>query len=167
MDDETPGWCRNLIEAGRLQSGEKVLVMVDELLVEQGSQLADAVKQAGGDPRLEILPSDGASSPALADVDGDNRNEAVFGTSDGRVHATFTQVGTFVAVPLDPTLPSFTGHFSNWGNFNLNGKTVNGTFTFNVHGTGDDGSTFSFHENDHFNAPPDGTVHEFFHCHDS
>jgi hypothetical protein len=33
------------------------------------------------------LPSDGASSPALADLDGDNRNELVFGTSDGTVHA--------------------------------------------------------------------------------
>jgi subtilase family protein/VCBS repeat protein len=33
------------------------------------------------------LTSDGASSPALADLDGDNRNELIFGTSDGRVHA--------------------------------------------------------------------------------
>ncbi len=54
MDDETPGWCRNLIEAGRLQPGEQVFVMVDEPLVEQGSQLAEAVRQAGGQPRLEL-----------------------------------------------------------------------------------------------------------------
>jgi hypothetical protein len=33
------------------------------------------------------LDTDGASSPALADIDGDNRNELVFGTSDGDVHA--------------------------------------------------------------------------------
>ena len=33
------------------------------------------------------LPSDGASSPVLVDLDGDNRNELVFGTSDGYVHA--------------------------------------------------------------------------------
>jgi Thermophilic metalloprotease (M29) len=52
--DETPGWCRNLIEAGRLQPDERVLVMVDEPLVEHGSQLAEAVKQAGGQPRLEL-----------------------------------------------------------------------------------------------------------------
>ena len=38
---------------------------------------------------------------------------------DGRVHATFTQTGTFVAVPLeDPSLPSFTGKFTKWGGFN-------------------------------------------------
>jgi hypothetical protein len=54
LTDETPGWCRNLIEAGRLQSNERVLVMVDEPLVMQGSQLAEAVKQAGGQPRLEL-----------------------------------------------------------------------------------------------------------------
>jgi hypothetical protein len=54
VDDETPGWCRNLIEAGRLEEGERVLVMVDEPLVEQGSQLAEAVRQAGGRPRLEL-----------------------------------------------------------------------------------------------------------------
>jgi uncharacterized repeat protein (TIGR01451 family) len=35
----------------------------------------------------KVLPSDGASSPALADLDGDNENELIFGTSDGVVHA--------------------------------------------------------------------------------
>lgn len=53
-DMEMPGWCRNLIEAGRLEAGEDVLVIVDEPLTVQGSQLADAVKQAGGTPRLEL-----------------------------------------------------------------------------------------------------------------
>jgi hypothetical protein len=33
------------------------------------------------------LPSDGESSPAFADLDGDNRNELVFATADGIVHA--------------------------------------------------------------------------------
>src|SRR5256886_12121454 len=32
-------------------------------------------------------PSDGASSPRLADLNGDNRNELIFGTSDGVIHA--------------------------------------------------------------------------------
>jgi hypothetical protein len=54
MDEEMRGWCRNLIDAGRLEPGEQVLVIVDEPLVIQGSQLADAVKQAGGSPRLEL-----------------------------------------------------------------------------------------------------------------
>ena len=91
-------------------------------------------------------------------------HETVF--DDGRVHATFTQTGKFSAVPLeDPSLPSFTGRFTTWGGFNQNGKTVNGTFTFNLRGTGSDGSIVSFHTVEHFNQRPDGTVNEFFRCH--
>ena len=91
-------------------------------------------------------------------------HETIF--DDGRVHATFTQTGTFVAVPLeDPSLPTITGHVTIWGGFNQNGKTVNGTFTFNLRGTGSDGSIVSAHNTDHFNFRPDGTVNAFFHCH--
>ena len=49
-----PGWCRNLIEAGRVREGERVLVVVDEPLVEEGAQLADALRSAGAEPRLEL-----------------------------------------------------------------------------------------------------------------
>jgi hypothetical protein len=91
-------------------------------------------------------------------------HETIF--DDGRVHATFTQTGTFVAVPLeDPSLPSYTGKVTLWGGFNQNGQTVNGTFTFNLGATGSDGSTINTHQVDHFNVRPDGTVNEFFHCH--
>src|SRR6266508_4082517 len=69
-------------------------------------------------------------------------------------------VETFVDV-----LPSYTGKFTVWGGFNQNGNTVNGTFTFNVRGSGSDGSTFKNHTTEHFNVRPDGTVNEFFHCH--
>jgi hypothetical protein len=92
-------------------------------------------------------------------------HETVF--DDGRVHGTFTQTGTFVAEPLeDPSLPSYTGKITVWGGFNANGATVNGTFTFNAHATGSDGSTVSLHTTDHFNVRPDGTVNKFFHCSD-
>lgn len=91
-------------------------------------------------------------------------HETIF--DDGRVHATFTQTGTFSAVPLeDPSLPSYTGRVTIWGGFNQNGTTVNGTFTFNLRGTGSDGSTLSAHNLDHFNVRPDGSVNEFFRCH--
>ncbi|MGE5273446.1 MAG: aminopeptidase [Verrucomicrobiota bacterium] len=49
-----PAWCDNLIEAGGLQSGERVLVVVDAPLLVEGSELAAAVKDAGGEPRLEL-----------------------------------------------------------------------------------------------------------------
>jgi Thermophilic metalloprotease (M29) len=71
-DEEMHGWCRNLIEAGRLEPGEDVLVIVDEPLIVQGSQLADAVKQAGGQPRLELWagPSRPLERPPPGVVEG-------------------------------------------------------------------------------------------------
>ncbi len=51
---ERPGWCANLIGAAQLRSGERVLVVVDEPLAEQGAELAVAVANAGGRPRLEL-----------------------------------------------------------------------------------------------------------------
>jgi leucyl aminopeptidase (aminopeptidase T) len=49
-----PAWCEHLIEAGGLKPGERVLVVVDEPLLVEGSELAAAVKDAGGEPRLEL-----------------------------------------------------------------------------------------------------------------
>jgi hypothetical protein len=51
---ESPAWAENLIAAGAMQPGEVVLVVVDEPLVEEGSQLATAVREAGGEPQLEL-----------------------------------------------------------------------------------------------------------------
>lgn len=49
-----PSWCENLIRVGRLKAGERVIVVVDEPLVPEGAQLAAAIKDAGGEPRLEL-----------------------------------------------------------------------------------------------------------------
>ncbi len=49
-----PGWCENLIRAAGLRGGERVLVVVDEPLAEEGAQLAAAVRDGGGAPRLEL-----------------------------------------------------------------------------------------------------------------
>jgi 2,5-dihydroxypyridine 5,6-dioxygenase len=65
-----PGWCVNLVEAGRVQTGEGVLVVVDEPLLEEGSQLVAAIADAGGRPHLELWagarPLDRAPPGALA-----------------------------------------------------------------------------------------------------
>ena len=53
-EQQPPGWITNLIAAGRLQPGERVLVLVDEPLAEQGSELAVAVGEAGAEPLLEL-----------------------------------------------------------------------------------------------------------------
>lgn len=71
MDVETPGWCLNLVEAGRLQPDEEVLVVVDEPLIEQGAQLAAAVKEAGGRPHLELWAGErplAHAPPSILDV---------------------------------------------------------------------------------------------------
>jgi hypothetical protein len=117
---------------------------------------------------VDIIPTSNCAEdgPFYTITTTSNSVEHTTTFDDGRQHATFTQTGTFVAVPLDdPTLPSYTGKFTIWGGFNANGQTVNGTFTFNLHGTGSDGSTLNTHQVDQFNERPDGTVNEFFHCH--
>ena len=119
------------------------------------------------DTFVDVVPTCDNSAPALYTITTTSNaveHDTVF--ADGRVHATFTQTGTFVAVPLaDPSLPSYTGHFATWGGFNQNtDSVVNGTDIFSIHGTGSDGSTFSVQQNEHFNTRPDGSVNEFFHC---
>ncbi|MEA2472290.1 MAG: hypothetical protein QOE06_205, partial [Thermoleophilaceae bacterium] len=56
------------------------------------------------------LPSDGESSPAFADLDGDNRNELIFATADGIVHAMRPDGSELPGWPVhgDP-LPLHTG----------------------------------------------------------
>jgi len=65
-----PGWCENLIKASGLKPGEQVLVVVDEPLVAEGAQLATAMKDAGGKPRLELWAGERplqALPPGVAD----------------------------------------------------------------------------------------------------
>ena len=114
---------------------------------------------------VDVVPSCEGGGPLYTITTTSNFIEHTTIFDDGRIHATFTQTGTFVAEPLTAGLPSYTGKFTVWGGFNLNNQVVNGTFTFNVRGTGSDGSTFKNHVTDHFNERPDGTVNAFFHCH--
>lgn len=115
---------------------------------------------------VDVIPTCEGGGPLYTITTTSNaiQHETLF--DDGRVHGTFTSTGTFTATPLeDPSLPGYTGRFTTWGGFNDNGSTVTGTFTFRVRGTGSDGSTFANQNVQHFDQRPDGTVHEFFHCH--
>jgi hypothetical protein len=53
-DYQAPAWATNYIRAGRLEPGERVLVVVDEPLAEDGAALAAAVLEAGGRPELQL-----------------------------------------------------------------------------------------------------------------
>ena len=115
---------------------------------------------------VDVVPTCEGGGPLYTITTTSNFIEHTTTFDDGRIHATFTQTGTFVAVPLeDPSLPSYTGKVTIWGGFNQSNQVVNGTFTFNLHATGSDGSRVSINSSDHFNERPDVSVNEFFHCH--
>jgi hypothetical protein len=83
------------------------------------------------------------------------------------IHFTFTQTGTFVAVPQDSSLPTYTGHFTTWDGDNENARSASGTAIFELHGTGTDGSTIVFNSTEHFNVDATGVTHtfDFGNCH--
>lgn len=66
-------------------------------------------------------------------------------TTTGTGHMTETMAGSFVFVPDDATLPTLTGHFASWFGANQNIQNFAATATFNLHGTGSDGSQFKGH----------------------
>jgi hypothetical protein len=96
-----------------------------------------------------------------------NRVEHITRFDDGRFHARIAWTGTFVAVPLaDPSLPTYTGTLTlTNGSYEQIGQVVTTTFTYTLHGTGSDGSTFKTHATMHLNVLPDEAVNEFFRCH--
>ncbi len=52
--DRHPGWCLNLLRAAQVRAGESVLVVVDEPLSAEGSELAAAAADAGASPTLSL-----------------------------------------------------------------------------------------------------------------
>lgn len=96
-------------------------------------------------------------------------------TVNGQMHVTFftsgagagdgwgtsTETGNFVAVPVDSSLPTYTGHTTSWdgGSFNLHNFSFTGTFS--IHATGSDGSSFTFHETQHTNVSASGITNSF------
>jgi hypothetical protein len=72
--------------------------------------------------------------------------------ASGELHVTGTLTGTFVFVPDDSDLPTFTGRFTSWFGENHNLNEAAATTTFRVRGTGSDGSTINFHAVSHITA---------------
>jgi len=67
-----------------------------------------AIRSGGALGDTEATPTaDGASSPAFADLDGDNRNELVFATSDGFVHAIDSDGNELPGWPVRGDEPGF------------------------------------------------------------
>lgn len=72
--------------------------------------------------------------------------------ASGEFHITGTFTGTFTFVHDDPTLPTYTGRFTQWFGENHNRNEAVATFTFRARGTGSDGSTLNFHAVAHITA---------------
>lgn len=75
--------------------------------------------------------------------------ELTSGQGAGTMWATGTQAGDIVIAPIDPALPTYTGHFAAWFGDNNNLQNGAETSTLEVHATGSDGSTLKFHDVEH------------------
>lgn len=97
-------------------------------------------------------------------------------TSNGAVHVTFltsgigagtfwftlTQTGAVTVVPDDPTLPTYSGHFTVWVGDNGNLRNGNSTFILEVRLIGSDGSVINAHLLEHVTVTATGVTLEFF-----
>jgi hypothetical protein len=83
---------------------------------------------------------------------------------DGTFHGTNNFTGKVVAVPLDRSLPTYTGRWTGGGAFNGNTSTFTSVYTFSLTLKGSDGSKYSENEMIHFNERPDGTENFFGRC---
>ena len=72
-----------------------------------------------------------------------------------KVWATFTQTASVWFVDGHVT---YSGHATVWGNFNLNERNSNQTFTQTIHLTGSDGSSLSPYETSHITYNGNGII---------
>jgi hypothetical protein len=61
------------------------------------------------------------------------------------IWGTFTEEDKVTGVD-EGTGVVYTGHSTAWGNFNVNERNANDTFTASIHVTGSDGSTIAYHD---------------------
>jgi hypothetical protein len=95
-------------------------------------------------------------------INGTDQEAVISIVENGVFHATFwndelnhitgTFVGRFVADPVDPALPTYTGSYTVWFGGNQNQKADNTTFTFRANGSAPDGSKVAFGNVGHVTA---------------
>jgi hypothetical protein len=61
----------------------------------------------------------------------------------GGFHVTGTAAGTYEVVPIDPGLPTYTGHFATWFGESSSSNSDGDWVTINIKLRGSDGSTLS------------------------
>ncbi len=100
-------------------------------------------------------PCSGADIVSAA-ASGTVVNHVTFFPASDEVWATFTETGKITL--LDSNSVTYTGHLTAWGNFNLNERNSNNTFTLTVMLTGSDSSAITVHEVQHFALNANGVV---------
>lgn len=108
------------------------------------------------DPGVEgPNPCSGADLVSV-EASGNLVNHVTYFPDGDEVWATFTETGQVTI--LDSNGVTYTGHFTVWGNFNVNEQNANNTFTLTFMLKGSDGSTLTLHEVQHFALNANGVV---------
>jgi hypothetical protein len=94
-------------------------------------------------------------APGVATFDGNAVDHVTYFPAGGEVWATFTETGK-VTVNWDGV--TYSGHATAWGNFNLNEKNTNSTFTLTLRLFAPDGSSVVGHEVTHFALNAGGVI---------
>jgi len=140
------------------------LAVVGLLLVTTTSVFAKAVSftQTFHDV-TQTLPSGNQCTgvPGTVTVTVNGVFHVTMDTTTGTGHMTETTTGSFVFVPDDPTQPTVTGHFASWNGENQNIQNFASTATFNLHGTGSDGSRLQGHFLAHISVSATGITIQF------
>ena len=106
-----------------------------------GAQTETTVVQGVTDSFVDVNPCTGDASTITLSY-----NAVVHTTTlpSGEVHFTSTLTGDVVLEPLDPSLPTYTGHVLDWSNQIYNANEDVATFTTRARVTGSDGSVIRF-----------------------
>jgi hypothetical protein len=109
------------------------------------------------------LDSDFGGNPCTGDPLSGSQDENLVNhvtTKGDELWATFTEEAWVDLIDTAPggAQTTYTGHYTAWGNINLNEKNQTSTFTFSAKLAGSDGSTLTGHEVTQFVLRPDGTV---------
>jgi hypothetical protein len=102
----------------------------------------------------------GDTNPVTGDTidvhfDGNSVQHMTYFPAGDEVWATFTETGSIWFVDNGVT---YSGHATVWGNFNLNQRNSNQTFTLTVHAIGTDGTSVWVHETSHITYNGNGVI---------
>jgi len=95
-------------------------------------------------------------APGVAIFDGNSvEHVTFFPDDDDEVWATFTETGKVTVTWAGVT---YSGHATAWGNFNVNERNSNTTFTLTIRVFASDGSSVVGHEVTHFALNANGVI---------